>query len=264
MPLAGAHCRGASTRARGNRERMLTEEIPEGRIPACAGEPRAWPLARAARAAHPRVRGGTDTGFDIESEGRGASPRARGNLKVSEAKLLELGRIPACAGEPPLSVRSDSSGRAHPRVRGGTRHGWRFDGQSQGASPRARGNRPPEDPRDPSPGRIPACAGEPTTRRRCSSRRRAHPRVRGGTLELVRLREPAEGASPRARGNRSRRPSSEGPRGRIPACAGEPYSRGSAMTGSEAHPRVRGGTSTATIRSARKAGASPRARGNPR
>ena len=50
---------GLSPRVRGNRNVMICSCNGGGPIPACAGEPRVWPMARHAGKAYPRVCGGT-------------------------------------------------------------------------------------------------------------------------------------------------------------------------------------------------------------
>ena len=85
----------------------------------------------------------------------------------------------------------------------------------------------------------------------------------GGTRLAVALRWPAQGLSPRVRGN----PSAW--RGRlrqsrsIPACAGEPQLPGSAPRHAKVYPRVCGGTAVRPLGSGSSRGLSPRVRGNP-
>ncbi len=157
------HLSGASPRARGNRARRLRRSAQGGRIPACAGEPPAERPRRARTGAHPRVRGGTADEITADVAERGASPRARGNRRLPRDAPRRRGRIPACAGEPPSRARRITRRGAHPRVRGGT-HGAAAERRPrEGASPRARGNHRHAPHPVASHGRIPACAGEPTS-----------------------------------------------------------------------------------------------------
>jgi len=193
----------------------------------------------------------------------GASPRARGNHALALDGGIDVGCIPACAGEPPGGSCPPPSARVHPRVRGGTAGPPGYSCTAWGASPRARGNRRAPRPSDGSPGCIPACAGEPRGRSRASSCAGVHPRVRGGTTHESLAHGPREGASPRARGNRARLVRQGTVSRCIPACAGEPMSWRRCSFSPRVHPRVRGGTRRGAAEVDHPGGASPRARGNP-
>ena len=69
-------------------------------IPACAGEPRGCERRRRGRGVYPRVCGGTTAFPAAAGAGQGLSPRVRGNHLDGVHDRLELGSIPACAGEP--------------------------------------------------------------------------------------------------------------------------------------------------------------------
>ena len=116
----------------------------------------------------------------------------------------------------------------------------------------------------PARGTIPACAGEPRLHESRPSQAGDHPRVRGGTCPTAPQPHPAEGPSPRARGNRLTTMATARSMGTIPACAGEPerVCGGELVRGD--HPRVRGGTKLVAEALKRHPGPSPRARGNPR
>ena len=49
----------------------------------------------------------------------GLSPRVRGSLEPHNHVLVELGSIPACAGEPPVGAQRAEMKRVYPRVCGG-------------------------------------------------------------------------------------------------------------------------------------------------
>ena len=71
-------------------------------------------------------------------------------------------------------------------------------------------------------GSIPACAGEPRSRRRCTPEEGVYPRVCGGTATSASRPNAEQGLSPRVRGNRVATSGiAQLPRS-IPACAGEP------------------------------------------
>ena len=136
---------------------------------------------------YPRVCGGTRKRPGCSWPPTGLSPRVRGN----PSSFLRGGRmrrsIPACAGEPPSALsraechavevyprvcggtsllRHQPNGRwseVYPRVCGGTLSRPDTAITRRGLSPRVRGNLPPAWDWWPSPGSIPACAGEPDT-----------------------------------------------------------------------------------------------------
>ena len=133
-----------------------------------------------------------------------------------------------------------------------------------GLSPRVRGNPRRRRPPDVECGSIPACAGEPSWRRRISSRGWVYPRVCGGTQEMGETDMNVHGLSPRVRGNP--RPSAPwpAPRRSIPACAGEPRGPSRRRSRQRVYPRVCGGTDLRFGEDGRQRGLSPRVRGNPR
>jgi len=192
----------------------------------------------------------------------GASPRARGNPARAAPVAVDAGCIPACAGEPSPSPCAPPRDAVHPRVRGGTTvRAWQM-APGWGASPRARGNLHATGADADAGGCIPACAGEPLRCLKSKTPRGVHPRVRGGTLTRCEMSDTQVGASPRARGNQSPLPHQSLTRRCIPACAGEPRRACEASPIAWVHPRVRGGTATASPSPSPAWGASPRARGN--
>ena len=193
---------GLSPRVRGNPACPARPPTAWGSIPACAGEP-GWsgPRGTGARV-YPRVCGGT------------------GHAEVGPAH--PGGSIPACAGEPASVAARRATDRVYPRVCGGTRDVSAEEHLTQGLSPRVRGNRSiTHDLREIS-GSIPACAGEPAPAGAGASAGRVYPRVCGGTGRLEESWNSPTGLSPRVRGNRIAFAARRGPRGSIPACAGEP------------------------------------------
>src|SRR6266568_1147605 len=193
---------GRSPRARGSHAGQRALHIPDGSIPACAGEPRTKPPPPSLRRVDPRVRGGAPGMELAPAEDTGRSPRARGSLLVA---VLEKGlprSIPACAGEPsPGFARSPSPG-VDPRVRGGASGTVTIAVPREGRSPRARGSPRQRVFHDLLQGSIPACAGEPTTPSRARPTSRVDPRVRGGACTARRWTKTRHGRSPRARGSR--------------------------------------------------------------
>ncbi len=71
---------------------------------------------------------------------QGLSPRVRGNHWATIVAFGNQRSIPACAGEPDLSVLMECQPRVYPRVCGGTVSAIRSRWLLLGLSPRVRGN----------------------------------------------------------------------------------------------------------------------------
>ena len=111
---------GLSPRVRGNLRSPVLPGMPLGSIPACTGEPLGIVAGRNAYWVYPRVYGGTlDNRLDT-CPNLGLSPRVRGNPGTCRTRLLQIGSIPACTGEPTSSTASRLPLRVYPRVYGGT------------------------------------------------------------------------------------------------------------------------------------------------
>ena len=155
----------------------------------------------------------------------GLSPRVRGNRHILGVPPARPGSIPACAGEPVCGGQFLACSEVYPRVCGGTPRrrvmwtGW------HGLSPRVRGNLNISPVATPAWGSIPACAGEPTSRRIADAGRGVYPRVCGGTRPAYGYSPADRGLSPRVRGNRQEMVKPVAMVGSIPACAGEPATR---------------------------------------
>ena len=154
-----------------------------------------------------------------------------------------LRTIPARAGEPILLPRRNSATTDHPRVCGG--------------NPAADGDSPHR------AGTIPARAGESSAAVLVSVIGRDHPRACGGTHFCAASNAASAGPSPRVRGNQHAGGGCDIDAGTIPARAGEPSALRGGATAGEDHPRACGGISQSGHRAIRRAGPSPRVRGEP-
>ena len=96
---------------------------------------------------------------DVDVEG--LSPRGRGNPNPLVTETVDIGSIPAWAGEPGWTISFKLPGKVYPRVGGGTMGGGASALDQHGLSPRGRGNLPRWSPPNPRWGSIPAWAGEP-------------------------------------------------------------------------------------------------------
>ena len=153
--------RGSIPRVRGNRDEQGPTDRHVGSIPACAGEPSRRFRGLSPRRVYPRVCGGTHAVSDFLTIDQGLSPRVRGNHVRGAVADIDVGSIPACAGEPTSSASSSRSIPVYPRVCGGTLARPRPHTPTQGLSPRVRGNRERLGKGRVRQGSIPACAGEP-------------------------------------------------------------------------------------------------------
>ena len=133
---------------------------------------------------------------------------------------------------------------------------------TSGLSPRVRGNPTRPDPCDSRRRSIPACAGEPATRRARAALHSVYPRVCGGTSSDLRIRISWRGLSPRVRGNQAAQGGEGFLERSIPACAGEPGSCPAAQVIVTVYPRVCGGTPAHYDSAGDFRGLSPRVRGN--
>ena len=216
---------GPAPRVRGNHRRDHQHQRGRGSIPACAGEPGSARAMTATGAVYPRVCGGTFDLILLVHSALGLSPRVRGNLRSAVDEDTPGGSIPACAGEPLVSITTAIAQGVYPRVCGGTVPRFGSPRNRRGLSPRVRGNH-----RTTAIGRgktrsIPACAGEPFSCRSQGVVVEVYPRVCGGTGTGKGGTAWLTGLSPRVRGNRTESSAWDFSERSIPACAGEPHQR---------------------------------------
>ena len=278
---------GLSPRVRGNRPGRGHVVVPDRSIPACAGEPTRRSRTRIPKTVYPRVCGGTAESVGAGVIDGGLSPRVRGNHQVAGGVKRNERSIPACAGEPASNGQAKSAPTVYPRVCGGTYQAYQEFAHFRGLSPRVRGNRARQGRHSHFSRSIPACAGEPGTRKRrleiagvyprvCGGTQAGpelgrnwagtgpvYPRVCGGTIIRERAMQGVSGLSPRVRGNPFPDGGIDGGGRSIPACAGEPGRRRTKSRSWRVYPRVCGGTGGPIRRPNPAQGLSPRVRGNP-
>ena len=132
---------GLSPRRRGNLEAAGAVTHMTGSIPAQAGEPGAMGVDSRRARVYPRAGGGTAPDDIAVRKVRGLSPRWRGNRLHGVPELVEVGSIPAQAGEPAPVRSCSTSARVYPRAGGGTALNDDSNAYDTGLSPRWRGNR---------------------------------------------------------------------------------------------------------------------------
>ena len=119
---------GLSPRVRGN-PRAARRLPPINRsIPAGAGEPTAGGPVSGRRRVYPRGCGGTEDFKGLKPEEQGLSPRVRGNQPLEGRYQVDVGSIPAGAGEPKTLRASSLKSKVYPRGCGGT--SWSFSMRS--------------------------------------------------------------------------------------------------------------------------------------
>ncbi len=256
-------CRGLSPRVRGNHGKNRSRATNVRSIPARAGEPAPPSPDSPSDRVYPRACGGTATRPAQHITLPGLSPRVRGNRQPARHVQSVHGSIPARAGEPYMVRKWHARYWVYPRACGGTRDMAHTNGMESGLSPRVRGNRRTVHGAPQLDGSIPARAGEPCCARTCPRWNRVYPRACGGTNAQGRSNDTNGGLSPRVRGNPAKtRPGRVRMRS-IPARAGEPTGRWSALRASRVYPRACGGTGAALGVALGAEGLSPRVRGNP-
>ena len=253
---------GLSPRVRGNRVSCRTVLTAPGSIPACAGEPFAALLVYRLFGVYPRVCGGTPRHTSAMATASGLSPRVRGNRQRTRNVTIFARSIPACAGEPPAPACWAGTRRVYPRVCGGTGRGGTVERETNGLSPRVRGNLMQVGGYFLPVRSIPACAGEPQLAARVNPAPAVYPRVCGGTPPYRTTGRQANGLSPRVRGNLLQPLHQVSISGSIPACAGEPACGVIVPVLVKVYPRVCGGTRRGAAALLGHNGLSPRVRGN--
>ena len=192
---------GLSPRGRGNRHQGRPRRADPGSIPARAGEPALRSSWRRGRRVYPRAGGGTSMRLQASACAAGLSPRGRGNLRGQNRQLLDLGSIPARAGEPSAPTPTGTRIGVYPRAGGGTDLAGPIGLEGMGLSPRGRGNPRRRAVALAQRGSIPARAGEPSRSRPPGRPTRVYPRAGGGTADHLAAAPGLYGLSPRGRGN---------------------------------------------------------------
>ena len=255
---------GLSPRMRGNHCNGQTWGRSIRSIPAYAGEPSRGRAVVFSHQVYPRVCGGTPVLPRQSRRDGGLSPRMRGNHHALPFRILIQRSIPAYAGEPSRSSSATVSAQVYPRVCGGTDHYLATRPHRRGLSPRMRGNRLGLVKSHNISRSIPAYAGEPSTAPPPGDFPVVYPRVCGGTHIVGHRHCHFSGLSPRMRGNPTPCLYRNKGLGSIPAYAGEPRLSPPAPTPRRVYPRVCGGTRGGPALAVRRAGLSPRMRGNRR
>ena len=185
----------------------------------------------------------------------------RGTLVAVLFSFVQLGIIPAYAGNTVRGSAVMMVGRDHPRVCGEHRNGRHHRHVHRGSSPRMRGTRLKGSYHMPTFGIIPAYAGNTCPKLAASMLHRDHPRVCGEHTASTQVLRRSLGSSPRMRGTLLRVRAERQSTGIIPAYAGNTrISQLQGMTTRD-HPRVCGEHLTENEAHREGEGSSPRMRG---
>ena len=141
MSLGLSRIQGLSPHERGNPAAARFAIACVGPIPARAGQPDNLSMASGPMGAYPRTSGATLRAPSNIRYAWGLSPHERGNLVVVHWPAVQLGPIPARAGQPASGNSSTRPERAYPRTSGATIANSFAPDMSAGLSPHERGNR---------------------------------------------------------------------------------------------------------------------------
>ena len=211
---------GSSPLSRGIRGRCEIDDGCHGIIPALAGNTSGRSSNPGTSPDHPRSRGEYPGSIAYPAGSYGSSPLSRGILIPAIDGVVEVGIIPALAGNTRARRIRLRQGTDHPRSRGEYQPSVSGQLGGNGSSPLSRGIR--NQPRCVADrgGIIPALAGNTGHARGSTNCPRDHPRSRGEyQVEMLWLFN-RNGSSPLSRGIRDACPSVHGGEGIIPALAG--------------------------------------------
>ncbi len=254
---------GSSPHARGTPVPDCHEYRVTRIIPACAGNASWKSAGASCSPDHPRMRGERRRVLPEQLVEAGSSPHARGTRPRTPSRCGVPRIIPACAGNALQAPRESRPSADHPRMRGERAIRCIRSRSCGGSSPHARGTPERVQDAPDARRIIPACAGNAWRARHRTRRPADHPRMRGERRQRHGVRDRDVGSSPHARGTRERHEPGPAHWRIIPACAGNapiPNGRPGALTD---HPRMRGERLQCASRSCRHYGSSPHARGTP-
>ena len=231
---------GSSPRVRGKRAVSRGRAWHRGLIPARAGKTAALGSVCGFAWAHPRACG---ENFVIRATFPGpwgSSPRVRGKPRSIPPRERGLRLIPARAGKTSRAARPGTGSPAHPRACGENRLIHWPTRTRVGSSPRVRGKRHGDEPRQRCQGLIPARAGKTFRGEKEAGGGAAHPRACGENAPGRGAHASVSGSSPRVRGKLDRTPVGTPAPGLIPARAGKTFFSFTLSFIGTAHPRACG------------------------
>ena len=256
--------RGPSPLTRGSHRDDKLRLIPQGSIPAHAGQPTRPSTSATSGRVHPRSRGAASMAMLASSSTSGPSPLTRGSPHACHRNHRPQGSIPAHAGQPTWQCASFCRLWVHPRSRGAATSPAGLAHLQQGPSPLTRGSPTLQERQVHAAGSIPAHAGQPTKRRPTALWSRVHPRSRGAAPHHDGCTHWHMGPSPLTRGSPDEAPAVAAHFGSIPAHAGQPASALLRCQSQRVHPRSRGAARYTFPALSAAMGPSPLTRGSPK
>ena len=216
----------------GDHPRACGEHLPSSRLtltcmgssPRMRGTPQLVRGHGAHAVDHPRACGEHSNKPIIAAEPAGSSPRMRGTRRLVQAGAVEMGIIPAHAGNTVAHDIARVSAVDHPRACGEHPCFAIPPKTAEGSSPRMRGTPRTRRSRRRTDGIIPAHAGNTASRLTAAGSAKDHPRACGEHEWASPAERDAWGSSPRMRGTPPMHRSSVYTDGIIPAHAGNTVS----------------------------------------
>ena len=191
---------GSSPHVRGTLQPLQSTRIAGGIIPACAGNTSSAPKVPRRSWDHPRMCG-EHALEPVDMAGfTGSSPHVRGTRVMKILLQLNIGIIPACAGNTSGSSCFMISPWDHPRMCGEHISPPMRLASTTGSSPHVRGTPASGSPSCAPTGIIPACAGNTASWPSWPWCRGDHPRMCGEHLPFHLFGVFAPGSSPHVRG----------------------------------------------------------------
>ncbi len=254
---------GSSPRVRGTLDNDVCSVAHSRFIPACTGNSSGTVTCYNPYAVHPRVYGELLDCGHCPVFAVGSSPRVRGTLCPSPARLKRRRFIPACTGNS-SSIRSISPmASVHPRVYGELRPVLLPPLDEAGSSPRVRGTLWTDLTTWVHARFIPACTGNSAIFLGHIELLAVHPRVYGELAINLGETLTTDGSSPRVRGT----PRHENRRAAslrfIPACTGNSIAGPCRRRQCRFIPACTGNSATHAYHGLNLVGSSPRVRGTP-
>ena len=191
---------GSSPQVRGRRWGCDVEGGYAGLIPAGAGQTRAWDCLPSKHWAHPRRCGADPKGSISIPTDLGSSPQVRGRLAEVPERAVQVGLIPAGAGQTIGHILPAGERWAHPRRCGADGAVLAHVRMSPGSSPQVRGRLCTNSTGQHLAGLIPAGAGQTSLPMGKCRFCWAHPRRCGADVTLYHADCREGGSSPQVRG----------------------------------------------------------------
>ena len=255
---------GSSPRMRGTLRHSRPHHLHPGIIPAHAGNTNCSRSRKSRPWDHPRACGEHLAHWFLLVDDWGSSPRMRGTRHGRHWASLQLGIIPAHAGNTAPVRGREAVAMDHPRACGEHHASHAHTRPTVGSSPRMRGTLHVVPIAEDRHGIIPAHAGNTNFDENTTNTRRDHPRACGEHRSFHSRHQPNMGSSPRMRGTHVLTIWDWASKGIIPAHAGNTDFDVYNILLDRDHPRACGEHTSSIKVAYQDEGSSPRMRGTRR